>query len=677
MKTLILLLFTLYLIPTIALAKPDPDAAKKNWDLLLPSKFTWAELSPNGRFLLLYSNLPYDYKQDRNLREKEGRTLVNPTEFIRRGYIWDLKTGTMTLTGPPDKASAGQDFEDRLVETRWTESNTLIMVTGQDFHEYDPESQKTIKSINIHGALDEAWPVSLPSGLDEPMLFRDSKWEQGYKTSLWSYIPSKRKLKRLPAEYVINDVVVRTLEHRGRNAVTIRSNFGEELTGYTYELDEEQVPHTYPMKFPGDWDFYSVKTEHLAANEILAYRRISEGKFVAEARLFDYTTNTMHPASLLMTQFEFEEAVHLLKKPVLDALRASSGPLELSSVSDKAVVQILGDLEKAFPAGSFLIDEPSQTSDRALIRVSTSSRPTGWYILDRKSNKLMKLLEADTTLSERSLSDTRLLSFESEWEPDGNGLVSLSLPPAGQEEIREELIVMIDPQQDLGYAWGFDKYREYLTAEGFSVVAIKLPWSLQLLGAQSNGDTEFAQAQQAASTYIDAALSTVKEAAPELFANPENVHFSLHDAAASFFPAIPSNPQGPSGKAFLVDPRFLTGLHAVPHSQIILAQNFPFDRLFDAKAWSEAAAKLSPPQLKQAVIVGRENNHPYFNSSEQIRHFRKYAEAESIEVAVDRFNWAGYKSLPSWKRNGSIVVAIADFLKDRDSGFSRTKSGSL
>lgn len=666
MKNQLACLALLFLAPALA-----ADKEEETWAYLLPPKFTDAELSPNGQFLFLKSRFPYDFKQDRNTREKEGRSIVSPSDYIFRGYVWDLKNGDMTLAGPPDKEGAGQDYGDNLSDIRWTDQNTLLMETYDHFHEFDPAQKKTTRSINIHGGLREASALSLPSSLDQTMLFYSGKWIQGYKVSLWSYQPSKRKMRRLPTPFVIGDVVAQNRILRERNVFSFHTTFGAFLEGYTYSLDENGEFHSHPLKLPGDWRFYTLRPGQLGTNEMLAYRRVEDDTSVVEAKLFDFTTSTLQPGTLQLTLGEFEEAIHLITKPVINTLRAAKGPIALSDHKNAEMVGILDKLGSAFPEAEFVVDEPIQNDDRALVRVSAANRPLAWYLYDKKASKLLKLLEAYPDLAEKQLSETELLTFSTTNAPDRTASLVVARPSQGAKPIGT--LIQVKPQESMGHAWEYSRTREYLVAEGFAVVSIKLPWNILLEGAQADSPDQFASAQQNAKAYLQSALRAVSDTYPSLLAEPESVRFSLETSAASFFPALPAPTTGSWGTTFLIDPRFSTGLPDTPHSQILTAQSYPFDRLFDATKWARFAAKISYPKTKDATIIGRENHHRYFSLSEQIKRFENYAEDAQIAVEVDRFNWAGYKVLPYWKRYGSTAVAIADHIKDRKSTFDRLR----
>ncbi|MCH6257064.1 hypothetical protein MLD52_10935 [Puniceicoccaceae bacterium K14] len=479
--------------------------SEEKWNWFKQRDYIDCKISNDGKYVSIKRRIPfYSAKEERRAREER---YVSLPEFMYRVYVLNLESGKMVLAGPADDPKKGQDFKKNVLNYRWMENGNLILELTEDLMEVSPQTGDVVYEKRIHGYVQDASIVSLPSRLDKPILFTEGSWSRGRAMAFWSSFTKSGKVKKLPSDELIKDIVIRNYYHEKGNVLTVSSTNKSDQIGFTFQLEDNGQWRKFPFNLGSEWQLFDDSVlEHEEENIVLVCRILGGKEQACELKLFNYETNELLEGSVFVNRSELDALDTLVTLSVVDALKASSESKLLSEVCDPLVLSTYKKLKKGFPLGSCRIFQADEEPTRMLVNVTTVNKPGTWYYFDANANRLVKVIDSFSEIPVEALAKGETFSFNIDEETTGEFLFLPAL-----EDANGSTIVWIEPMFSFENDWYYSRHKRYLNAEGYDVLVIRVPYGLQLAAFRSTKKETFLDALSSFSNIVDSALKYARQ----------------------------------------------------------------------------------------------------------------------------------------------------------------------
>jgi dipeptidyl aminopeptidase/acylaminoacyl peptidase len=134
---------------------------------------------------------------------------------------------------------------------------------------------------------------------------------------------------------------------------------------------------------------------------------------------------------------------------------------------DPALKTLQAKLEKALPGLSIQIVSRSADRSRLVVMATSATNPGTYYMLDRKTGKMMVIAAPFEDLAGKQLSDMQSVSYKAR---DGLDIPAYLTLPAGRTPKDLPMVVMPHGGPFARDAWGFDTWAQFLASRGYVVL---------------------------------------------------------------------------------------------------------------------------------------------------------------------------------------------------------------
>jgi len=134
---------------------------------------------------------------------------------------------------------------------------------------------------------------------------------------------------------------------------------------------------------------------------------------------------------------------------------------------DPAFKALQARLEKALPGLSIQIVSTSRDRSRLVILATAATNPGTYYLLDRKTSKMMVIAAPFDRLRSKTLADMDSVSYKAR---DGLDIPAYLTLPAGRTPKDLPMVVMPHGGPFVRDEWGFDTWAQFLASRGYVVL---------------------------------------------------------------------------------------------------------------------------------------------------------------------------------------------------------------
>ncbi|RVT89871.1 alpha/beta hydrolase family protein [Sphingomonas crocodyli] len=149
---------------------------------------------------------------------------------------------------------------------------------------------------------------------------------------------------------------------------------------------------------------------------------------------------------------------------------------------DPAIEKLRISLEKAVPGKSLSVVDASRDESRLLLFGGNDTDPGAYYLFDRPSRQLAKVLDVRPQLTGRAIAEMKSISYKA---ADGTMIPAYLQIPVGMEGKKVPAIVMPHGGPSSRDYWGFDWLSAFFVARGYAVI------QPQFRGSSGYGDAWF------------------------------------------------------------------------------------------------------------------------------------------------------------------------------------------